>query len=113
MPGSVVLVGGDPGIGKSTLLLQMAGQLALAGLTVAYISAEESAGQLRLRASRLRALSAKLLAMAETNLVAIVEQLRQAAPAARCASRSVATATRWIPVRCSAAPDQRFRISGS
>ncbi|MEW6755727.1 MAG: DNA repair protein RadA [Candidatus Latescibacterota bacterium] len=82
MPGSTVLVGGDPGIGKSTLLLQMAGQLAMGGARVVYVSAEESAAQIRLRAGRLGALSANLLVLAETNLEAIVEQLRQAEPVA-------------------------------
>jgi DNA repair protein RadA/Sms len=80
MPGSAVLVGGDPGIGKSTLLLQMAGQLAAAGLNIAYISAEESSGQIRLRASRLGTLSEELLVMAETNLTAIIDQLKQTGP---------------------------------
>jgi DNA repair protein RadA/Sms len=53
VPGSAVLMAGDPGIGKSTLLLQAAAQLALAGQGVAYISGEESADQVRLRAQRL------------------------------------------------------------
>lgn len=51
--GSATLIGGDPGIGKSTLLLQAAGQLALAGKSVVYISGEEAAAQVRLRAQRL------------------------------------------------------------
>ncbi|NJS15109.1 MAG: AAA family ATPase, partial [Sphingopyxis sp.] len=51
--GSATLIGGDPGIGKSTLLLQAAGRLALAGAKVAYISGEEAAAQVRLRAQRL------------------------------------------------------------
>ena len=80
MPGSVVLVGGDPGIGKSTLLLQMAGQLALAGLRLIYISAEESAGQIRLRAGRIGALSDQLFLLAETNLSTLLDQLHGAEP---------------------------------
>ena len=80
MPGSVVLVGGDPGIGKSTLLLQMAGQLAAGGLSIAYLSAEESPGQIRLRAGRLGALNEQLQVMAETNLAAIIDQLKRAEP---------------------------------
>ena len=80
MPGSVVLVGGDPGIGKSTLLLQMAGQLAAGGFGVAYLSAEESPGQIRLRAGRLGALNENLQVMAETNLATIIDQLKQAEP---------------------------------
>ena len=82
MPGSVVLVGGDPGIGKSTILLQMAGQLAASNFRIAYISAEESAAQIRLRAGRLGALSEDLQVMAETNLNAILDQLKAADPVA-------------------------------
>ena len=82
MPGSVVLVGGDPGIGKSTLLLQMAGQLSAAGLGIAYISAEESAAQIRQRADRLGSLCEELKVLAETNLSSIIEQLKRATPMA-------------------------------
>ena len=82
MPGSVVLVGGDPGIGKSTILLQMVGQLAASNFRIAYISAEESAAQIRLRAGRLGALSEDLQVMAETNLNAILGQLKAADPVA-------------------------------
>ena len=82
MPGSVVLVGGDPGIGKSTILLQMVGQLAASNFRIAYISAEESAAQIRLRAGRLGALSVDLQVMAETNLNAILDQLKAADPVA-------------------------------
>ena len=53
VPGSVVLVGGDPGIGKSTILLQTSGELCKNGKKVLYVSAEESASQLKLRADRL------------------------------------------------------------
>jgi len=82
MPGSVILVGGDPGIGKSTLLLQMAGQLSANGLGIAYISAEESAAQIRQRADRLGALSEELEVLAETNLTTILDQLKKASPMA-------------------------------
>jgi DNA repair protein RadA/Sms len=82
MPGSVILVGGDPGIGKSTLLLQMAGQLSANGLGIAYISAEESAAQIRQRADRLGALSEELQVLAETNLTTILGQLKKANPMA-------------------------------
>ena len=51
--GSVSLIGGDPGIGKSTLLLQVAGRLALVGRNIAYVSGEEAVAQIRLRAARL------------------------------------------------------------
>ena len=53
VPGSATLIGGDPGIGKSTLLLQLTCKLAAAGLKAAYISGEESADQVRMRAQRL------------------------------------------------------------
>jgi DNA repair protein RadA/Sms len=81
MPGSVVLVGGDPGIGKSTLLLQMAGQVAAAGLGVAYVSAEESGAQIAQRGRRLGAVTDDLLVMAETNLTTILDEVRRAQPA--------------------------------
>ena len=61
VPGGVVLIGGQPGIGKSTLLLQAAGRVAASGLTVLYISGEESEAQVALRASRIGAASERLL----------------------------------------------------
>ncbi|MDN5293355.1 MAG: hypothetical protein PWQ31_660 [Eubacteriales bacterium] len=61
VPGSLVLIGGDPGIGKSTLLLQVAGYLARTHGPVLYLSGEESAAQLRLRAERLRCLHENIL----------------------------------------------------
>ncbi len=67
VPGSAVLLGGEPGIGKSTLLLQMAGKQAEAGRNTVYVSAEESAGQLRSRAERLGILGHGLNALATTN----------------------------------------------
>ncbi len=77
VPGSVVLVGGEPGAGKSTLLLQAAsclaaGELDTPGRTVLYVSAEESPGQVRLRAERLAALDERLLLASETDLDAIL-----------------------------------------
>ena len=85
VPGSVVLVGGDPGIGKSTLLLQAAATIARSGRPVLYASSEESAFQTRLRAERLfgeglDGLDA-LYILADTNLGRIVEQARQIRPA--------------------------------
>ena len=53
VPGSLVLIGGDPGIGKSTLLLQVSGQLSEEGHRVLYVSGEESANQIKMRAERL------------------------------------------------------------
>ena len=68
VPGSLVLVGGDPGIGKSTIVLQVATHLANQGLKVLYVSGEESAEQLRMRAERLGDLEDSLLVLAENNL---------------------------------------------
>ncbi len=89
VPGSAVLLGGDPGIGKSTLMLQAAGRLARQGRPVLYVSAEESAAQIRLRAERLaqhsnvsHELPENLYVLADTNLARIVEQTRKLNPAA-------------------------------
>lgn len=68
VPGSLVLIGGDPGIGKSTLLLQVSAMLANSGSRVLYISGEESVRQTKLRAERLDASSSELYIYAETNL---------------------------------------------
>jgi len=68
VPGSLVLIGGDPGIGKSTLLLQAAGEISRASGAVLYVSGEESAPQIRMRAERLAKLTDNLLVMTETNL---------------------------------------------
>lgn len=73
VPGSYVLVGGDPGIGKSTLLLQMAGGLAQKGLNVLYLSAEESVSQTALRAQRLGVRSEKVEVASESLLENILE----------------------------------------
>ena len=79
--GSVVLVGGDPGIGKSTLLLQTAELAARAGGRVLYVSAEESVLQIKLRAERLGAASPLLYLLAEVNLEAILEAAVRLRPA--------------------------------
>ncbi len=68
VPGSLVLIGGDPGIGKSTLLLQVSAQLALKKQSVLYVSGEESQKQTKLRADRLGVMSDQLLVYSETNL---------------------------------------------
>ncbi|HTR96627.1 MAG TPA: DNA repair protein RadA [Candidatus Acidoferrales bacterium] len=73
VPGSLVLVGGDPGIGKSTLLLQLAMALGRDGRRVLYVSGEESEHQIRLRASRLGAVPQGLLLLCETDLEAVLE----------------------------------------
>lgn len=79
VPGSVVLIGGDPGIGKSTLLLQAASRLVTGGARVLYVSGEESASQVRIRSQRLQDASPDLLLHTETNLervIDVVEELR-------------------------------------
>ena len=68
VPGSLVLVGGDPGIGKSTLILQAAGHITQKGRIVLYLSGEESAHQLKLRAERLGVEGRGLFLLGETNL---------------------------------------------
>ncbi|MDO7908380.1 DNA repair protein RadA [Paenibacillus sp. JX-17] len=80
VPGSLVLVGGDPGIGKSTLLLQASNSLALSGLRVLYISGEESVRQTKLRADRLGALSPELFVLCENNMVAIEDAVENTKP---------------------------------
>ncbi|WP_112179222.1 MULTISPECIES: DNA repair protein RadA [Paraliobacillus] len=79
--GSLVLIGGDPGIGKSTLLLQVSEQLARKQLRVLYISGEESTRQTKLRADRLNVKSEQLFVLAETNLQLINNQIEQLDPA--------------------------------
>src|SRR5437899_4012080 len=68
VPGSLVLVGGEPGVGKSTLLMHVAQQIAAAGKNVLYISGEESTHQIRMRAERLNALVPGILLLAENDL---------------------------------------------
>lgn len=78
--GSLVLVGGDPGIGKSTLLLQVCRNLAAAGRRVLYISGEESLKQIKLRANRIGQITGELLFLCETNLDDIEESIRSVKP---------------------------------
>ena len=68
--GAVVLVGGEPGVGKSTLLLQACERIARQGKKVLYVSGEESARQIKLRALRLGTLSEELFVIAETDMEA-------------------------------------------
>jgi DNA repair protein RadA/Sms len=75
VPGSAMLIGGEPGIGKSTLLLQLAAQFAKAGRRAIYFSGEEAAAQVRLRAERLGLSSAPLALACETNLSNILATL--------------------------------------
>jgi DNA repair protein RadA/Sms len=80
VPGSLVLIGGDPGIGKTTLLTQACRNLAEAGHLVLYVSGEESAAQVKLRADRLGVATPNLLLLAEANLEAILGACKQEHP---------------------------------
>lgn len=82
VPGSLVLVGGEPGIGKTTLLSEVCNVLANDGRTVLYVSGEESAAQIKLRAQRLGVTSPRLLVLAETDLDAILSAADQTRPQA-------------------------------
>jgi len=79
--GSLVLVGGDPGVGKSTLLLQVASAVAHSGARVLYVSGEESASQTKMRAQRIGALSRNLLVYAETDVAEIERHIGAQSPA--------------------------------
>lgn len=82
VPGSMVLLGGEPGVGKSTLMLQIAAGLCAAGHQVVYAAGEESLPQVRDRAERLGCLHPRLLAVAETNPDRLSAQLDRVRPAA-------------------------------
>ncbi|WP_428026786.1 DNA repair protein RadA [Arcobacter sp.] len=75
VPGSLTLIGGSPGVGKSTLLLKVAGDISNSGKKVLYVSGEESAGQIKLRANRLGANSDNLYLLSEIKLEEIQEEL--------------------------------------
>lgn len=78
--GSLVLVGGDPGIGKSTLLLQVCRNLAERNIKILYVSGEESLQQIRIRADRMGEFSDTLLLLSETNLGTIREAIERTKP---------------------------------
>jgi DNA repair protein RadA/Sms len=80
VPGSLVLIGGDPGIGKSTLVLQVAGNLSREGLKTLYLSGEESPQQIKLRAERLSIHSESLYVLAGTCLEELFQKLETLAP---------------------------------
>ena len=78
--GSLVLLSGDPGIGKSTILLQVCNELEKTGLSILYVSGEESAHQIKLRAQRLTVTNENLFIMCETDVEAICEYIRCETP---------------------------------
>lgn len=80
VPGSVTLVGGEPGIGKSTLLLSIAGGLVASGRSVLYVSGEESLRQTKLRATRMGLSSSQIQLLSQTRLEVIAEAIRTMAP---------------------------------
>ena len=91
VPGSAVLMGGDPGIGKSTLLLQAAAAIARSGANAVYISGEEAAGQVRLRATRLGLGDAPILLAAATSVRDILTTLAGMPPPALLVIDSIQT----------------------
>ena len=79
-PGSLVLIGGDPGIGKSTLVLTTLATMNAAGVKALYVSGEESACQVKLRSERLNVSGSDMLLLCETNLEKILEQAKEVKP---------------------------------
>jgi DNA repair protein RadA/Sms len=96
VPGSGVLIGGDPGIGKSTLLLQALASLARSGARVIYVSGEEAIAQVRLRAQRLGLDDTNVLLATETNVSDILATLNEGEPPAIAVIDSIQTL--WSPV---------------
>src|SRR5215218_5002862 len=80
VPGAVVLLAGEPGVGKSTLLLEVAARWARAGRTTLYVAGEESPAQVRLRAGRTHALADELLLAAENDLGTVLGHIQEVAP---------------------------------
>ncbi len=81
VPGSVILLAGDPGVGKSTLILQVGYALACAGHRTLYVTGEESLQQVRMRGERLRTMHEEMLVLAETELETILAHIRALQPA--------------------------------
>ena len=78
--GSLLLVGGDPGIGKSTLLLQICESIGSDGKTILYVSGEESANQIKMRAERLNITTENLYLLAETNISSVEQAVKELMP---------------------------------
>jgi DNA repair protein RadA/Sms len=95
VPGSATLIGGDPGIGKSTLLLQAAAAISKTGGKVIYVSGEEALAQLRMRASRLGLSDANVELAAETNVADIIKTLEKVGDIALVVIDSIQTM--WSP----------------
>jgi DNA repair protein RadA/Sms len=95
VPGSATLIGGDPGIGKSTLLLQAAAAVSKSGGKVIYVSGEEALAQLRMRASRLGLSDANVELAAETNVADIIKTLEKLGDIALVVIDSIQTM--WSP----------------
>jgi len=82
VPGSLILIGGDPGIGKSTLLLQVADKMSASGMSVLYVSGEESERQIKLRGERLGVTAERLYLLPETTLENIFGEIERMNPGA-------------------------------
>src|ERR1700752_4344767 len=82
VPGTLVLIGGDPGIGKSTLLLQVADRISAAGAKVLYVSGEESERQIKLRGERLKVEAKNVYLLPETNLENVFNEIERLKPGA-------------------------------
>jgi DNA repair protein RadA/Sms len=80
VPGAAILLSGEPGVGKSTLLLEVASRAAARGMRVLYVSAEESVNQVKMRATRTGALQPTLFLAAETDLAVVLGQIEQVDP---------------------------------
>lgn len=80
MPGGYVLIGGDPGIGKSTLMLQVASEVGKQGKMVLYVAGEESPYQIKIRAERLNVATDKIAILASTNIQQVLEAIRESLP---------------------------------
>ncbi|MFA4874768.1 MAG: DNA repair protein RadA [bacterium] len=81
IPGGVALVGGDPGIGKSTIIMQALARVAASGAKALYVSGEESAAQIKLRAERMNISNAQIAVLTENCVERIIEQIRATKPA--------------------------------
>ncbi len=80
VPGAAILLAGEPGVGKSTLLLSVAAQTANKNIPVLYVSGEESASQVRLRAERIKAIDPNLFLASETDLGAVISHIDTVKP---------------------------------